>query len=57
MTNSVKTQTSTIETLEAMIAKTCFCKLREICDDKTSPECLMHKNIYAEAMLARKADK
>ncbi len=57
MTNSANTPMSSLKTLEAMVAKTCFCKLREICEDKTSPECLKHKNLYAEAMLARKVDK
>ncbi len=57
MTSLPKTQVSSLNTLEAMVAKTCFCKLREICEDKTSPECLKHKNLYAEAMLARKLVK
>ena len=57
MTSLAKTQVSSLNTLEAMVAKTCFCKLREICEDKTSPECLKHKNLYAEAMLARKEVK
>ncbi len=57
MTSLPKTQVSSLNTLEAMVAKTCFCKLREICEDKTSPECLKHKNLYAEAMLARKEVK
>lgn len=37
-------------TLEQMVAKTCFCKLREYCEDKSSAECLQHRNIYAEFM-------
>ncbi len=57
MTSLPKTQASSLNTLEAMVAKTCFCKLREICEDKASPECLKHKNLYAEAMLARKLVK
>ena len=44
---------STLQTLEAMMADTCFCKLREKCDDKNSADCLRHKNLYAEAMLSR----
>jgi hypothetical protein len=57
MTNPTNSTMSSLKTLEAMVAKTCFCKLREICEDKTSPECLKHKNLYAEAMLARQAEK
>lgn len=36
------------ETLEQMVANTCFCKLRETCPDKNSSECMRHRNIYAE---------
>jgi hypothetical protein len=57
MTNPATTAMSSLKTLEAMVTKTCFCKLREICEDKTSPECLKHTNLYAEAMLARQAEK
>lgn len=46
-------QNSPLEALEEMMATTCFCKLREKCDDKDSAECLKHRNLYAEAMLAR----
>lgn len=42
--------TSSLTTLEQMLAKTCFCKLREFCDDKNSSECLRNKNIYDEFM-------
>ena len=46
--------TSTAPTnLDEMLAKTCFCKLREFCDDKNSSECLRHRNIYAEFMLQK----
>jgi len=41
-------------TLEALVAKTCFCKLRTFCEDKSSDECLKHKNIYAEFMQEKK---
>jgi len=41
---------SQVTTLEALVAKTCFCKLRTFCEDKNSPDCLKHKNIYAEFM-------
>lgn len=44
---------STLELLEEVMASTCFCKLREKCDDKNGAECLKHRNLYAEAMLAR----
>ncbi|MEY3884307.1 MAG: hypothetical protein RIS87_82 [Pseudomonadota bacterium] len=44
---------SPLEALETMMASTCFCKLREKCDDKNGAECLKHRNLYAEAMLAR----
>ncbi len=46
-------QNSPLEALETMMASTCFCKLREKCDDKNGTECLKHRNLYAEAMLAR----
>ena len=38
--------------LEELVAKSCACKLRTHCIDKTSPDCLKHRNLYAEAMLA-----
>jgi hypothetical protein len=41
-------------TLDEMLAKTCFCKLREFCDDKNSSECMRHRNIYAEFMLEKR---
>ena len=44
---------SSLKALEEMVAKTCFCKLRTKCEDKNSAECLQHRNLYAEAMLAR----
>ncbi len=39
--------------LEQLVAKSCDCKLRTYCLDKNSPDCLKHRNLYAEAMLAR----
>jgi hypothetical protein len=42
---------STLEILEHILAESCDCKLREKCLDKSSPDCLKHRNIYAEAML------
>ena len=53
MKNQTKTDAlnaSSLSTLEQMLAKTCFCKLREFCDDKNSNECLRNKNIYDEFM-------
>jgi hypothetical protein len=42
-------------TLEQMVAKTCFCKLREYCEDKNGADCMLHKNIYAEFMAKKHA--
>lgn len=42
-----------LQKLEQLVAKSCDCKLRMHCIDKTSPDCLKHRNLYAEAMLAR----
>ncbi|CAN4267605.1 hypothetical protein MCEMSEM29_00460 [Methylophilaceae bacterium] len=41
-----------LQKLEQLVAKSCDCKLRTHCIDKTSPDCLKHRNLYAEAMLA-----
>jgi hypothetical protein len=46
---SENSQTS-LSLLEETMAKTCFCKLRETCHDKTSHECLKERNIYKEFM-------
>jgi len=40
--------------LEQIVANTCFCKLREQCLDKSSAECLKHRNIYQEFMQAKR---
>lgn len=37
-------------TLDEMVAHACFCKLRSICYDKNSSECMRNRNIYAEFM-------
>ena len=37
-------------TLEQLVANTCFCKLKAICPDKNSSDCMRHQNIYAEFM-------
>jgi hypothetical protein len=39
--------------LEEMVANTCYCKLRKSCPDKTSSECMQHRNIYQEFMCNR----
>ena len=39
--------------LEQLIRQSCDCKLRTHCADKTSPDCLKQRNLYAEAMQAR----
>lgn len=52
--NSEHTATNPVTTLEAMVANTCFCKLRESCADKNSHECMRERNIYQEFMTAEK---
>lgn len=49
MTSNVENNSSPT-TLDDMVANTCFCKLRETCNDKKSHECMRHRNIYAEFM-------
>ena len=44
---------NTLSVLEKLIARSCTCKLREICLDKNSQDCLKHTNIYAQQMRAR----
>ena len=41
-----------LQKLEQLVANSCSCKLRTHCVDKTSPDCLQHRNLYAEAMQA-----
>jgi hypothetical protein len=41
---------SEVTSLESMVNNTCFCKLREQCKDKNSPECMRHRNLVAEFM-------
>jgi hypothetical protein len=48
---------NTLAVLEKVIAKSCECKLREFCPDKTSADCLKHRNLYAEAMLSGNVTK
>jgi len=47
--------TTSYTTLEEVVANTCSCKLRTICPDKHSSECLKDRNLYQEFMLARAA--
>ena len=56
MTANATQLSSPLEALDDMMASTCFCKLRERCDDKNGAECLKHRNLYAEAMLARNTE-
>jgi hypothetical protein len=51
-----KENDSVITTLQQLVENTCFCKLREICSDKNSSECLLHKNIYAEFMQQKREE-
>jgi hypothetical protein len=51
--NSEHTNANPVTTLEAMVANSCFCKLRESCADKESSECMRERNIYQEFMLAK----
>lgn len=44
-----------ISTLDTLVNDMCFCKLRSHCSDKNSPECLKHRNLYAEFMLNKHA--
>jgi hypothetical protein len=53
MMNSEHTATKPVTTLEAMVANTCFCKLRESCADKNSHECMRERNIYQEFMAGK----
>ena len=48
--NTNAAQNSALENLEQMLAKTCFCKLKEFCEDKNGSECMRHQNIYSEFM-------
>lgn len=46
-------QSAFLNLLEQTVAGSCLCKLRESCPDKTSADCLKHKNIYAIEALKR----
>ncbi len=43
-----------LSSLEKMVSNTCFCKLRETCEDKNSSQCMRHRNIYAEYMATKR---
>ena len=49
-TSTEQVSKSSLTTLEEMLANTCFCKLKETCPDKNSPDCMRHKNIYNDFM-------
>ena len=46
-----------VTTLDEMVAHACFCKLRSICCDKNSNECMRKRNIYAEFMMKKTEDR
>jgi hypothetical protein len=50
MSQAQENSQTSLSHLEEILAKTCFCKLRESCPDKTSHECLKDRNIYKEFM-------
>ena len=52
MSSEIKPHTPAT-TLEQIVANTCFCKLRESCPDKNSPECMKHRNIFLEFMQSK----
>ena len=43
-----------LSALEAQVKKTCFCKLREQCEDKNSNQCMKKRNIYQEFMTGKR---
>ncbi len=49
-----KTSNTMLNALEKMVARTCFCKLREQCEDKNSATCMRNRNIYAEYMASKR---
>lgn len=44
-------------TLDEMVAHVCFCKLRSMCFDKDSMECMRNRNIYAEFMMKKSEER
>ena len=43
--------------LDEMLAKTCFCKLKEFCPDKNSADCMRDHNIYDAFMQQKRPQK
>ena len=52
-----KSTNTMLNALEKMVASTCFCKLRERCEDKNSSECMRSRNIYAEYMATKQRNR
>jgi len=50
MSQPLENSQSSLNLLEQTMGKTCFCKLRETCPDKTSSDCFKERNIYKEFM-------
>jgi hypothetical protein len=46
-----------VTTLDEMVANACFCKLRSICYDKNSSECMRKRNIYADFMMKKTEER
>lgn len=44
-------------TLDETVAHACFCKLRSICYDKNSIECMRNRTIYAEFMIKKSEER
>jgi len=57
MTLDKKLSNGEVTTLEQLVANTCFCKLREACNDKNSSECMRNRNIYAEFMQQKRDER
>ena len=55
MVNQERSQEA--NTLDEMVAHACFCKLREVCYDKNSSECMRNRNIYAEFMKKKSEER
>lgn len=47
---------ATLKPLEALVANTCFCKLKNSCDDKNGAQCMRERNIYAEFMAQKRSE-
>ena len=42
-----------VTTLDEMVTHACFCKLRSVCYDKISSDCMRIRNVYAEFMMKK----